>query len=104
MNGPGEDCEYSGGDEAAYDPARGEKRPRQRFVAAGEKNREDNEDRYRADVDQDLGETNELGTELEIESGQTYKRQHKGQRAMDKVAQSHCGQRSGYREHSDDGK
>ena len=63
-------------------------------IAAREQDREDDENGDRADVDEHLGEPDELSVELEIERGEAREGNCQTKRAMDKVAQRHRRERA----------
>ena len=62
-----------------------------RLAPARQEYGEHDQYRHRADIDQDLRETNELGIQLQIERRETGKCHHQHQRAMHQVAQAHGG-------------
>ena len=70
--------------------------------AAGEQNREDDQDRDRADINKDLDQPDELRAEQKEERGDADKGDDETKRRVDELRQRGGGERAGQRENRDD--
>ena len=99
---PAERGEDDGGNHNAGEPAGRQNGLVRRRITARQQNREHDEDGNRADIDQNLGEADELRVERQVKRRQPGQRHHQRQRAMHQIAQAHRRRRGKERHNCND--
>ena len=83
-NGPDQSAE----DRDGYDHAAPVESARLFVLTTRQQNREDDQDRDRADINEHLNETDELSAEKEVERRQSDEREHKTERSVNQFPQT----------------